>query len=77
MFPTRIDSNDPGHATAAPSFDLWVQLKIAQTQPTTRDALGREAHRLEAMAFWRFREHPACVRHDSRRHLMEDNPTSG
>jgi hypothetical protein len=56
---------------------LWVQLKIAQTQPTTRDALGREAHRLEAMAFWRFREHPACVRHDSRRHLMEDNPTSG
>jgi hypothetical protein len=77
MSPTRIHSSDPGHATAARPFDLWVQLKVAQTQPPSRDALGPEAHRLEAMAFWHFREHPACIRYDSRRHLMDDNPTSG
>lgn len=77
MFPTRIDSSGPGHTTAVHAFDLWVQLKVAQTQPPSRDALGSEAHRLEAMAFWHFHEHPACVRYDPRRNLMDDNPTSG
>jgi hypothetical protein len=77
MSPIRIDSRDPGHTTAAPPFGLWVRIKVAQTQPPSRDALGPEAHRLEAMAFWRFREHPACIRYDSRRNLMDDNPTSG
>jgi hypothetical protein len=77
MSPTRIDPRDPGHATAARPFDLWVQFEVAQSQPHSRDALGREASRLEAMAFWHIREHPACVRHDSRRNLMDDNPTSG
>ena len=75
--PIRRDSSDSGHSAVAHPFDLWVQLKIAQTPPPTRDALGPEAHRLEAMAFWRFREHPACVRYDSRRNLMDDGPTSG
>jgi hypothetical protein len=77
MSPTRIDSMEPRHATAARSFNLWIQLKVAQTQPPSRDALGLEAHRLQAMAFWHFREHPACIRYDSRRNLMDDNPTSG
>ena len=77
MSPTRIHSSGPGYATAARPFDLWVQLKVAQTQPPSRDALGPEAHRLEAMAFWHFREHPACIHYDSRRNLMDDNPTSG
>jgi hypothetical protein len=77
MSPTRIASRDPGHTTVGRSLDLWVQLKAAQTQPRSRDALGSEAHRLEAMAFWHFREHLACIRYDSRRHLMDDNPTSG
>jgi hypothetical protein len=77
MSPTRTDLRDPRQATAAQPFELWIQLKIDQTQPPSRDALGSEAHRLEAMAFWRVREHPACIRHDSRRSLMDDNPTSG
>ena len=77
MSPTRMESGDRSRASAAPSFDLWVQLKLDQTQPPTRDALGRKSHRLEAMAFWRIRQHPACVRYDSRRNLMDDSPTSG
>ncbi len=77
MSPTRIDPRDPGHATAARPFALWVQLEAAQSQPRSGDALGPNAHRLEAMAFWRFREHPTCIRYDSRRNLMDDNPTSG
>jgi hypothetical protein len=77
MSPTRTHSSDPSHVTGKRPFELWVQLKIVQTQPPSRDALGPEAHRLEAMAFWHFREHPACIRYDSRRHLMDDNPTSG
>jgi hypothetical protein len=77
MSPTRVESRDPRHATAARAFDLWVQLKISQTQPPSRDALGVETHRLEAMAFWHSREHPSCIRHDWRRNLMDDNPTSG
>ena len=77
MSPTRIDLSDPRHTKGVHPFDLWVQLKVAQTQPPSRDALGPEAHRLEAMAFWHFREHPACIRYDSRRNLMDDNPTSG
>jgi hypothetical protein len=58
-------------------FDLWVQLKVTLTQPRSWDALGPEAHGLEAMAFWHFREQPACIRYDSKRNLMDDNPTSG
>jgi hypothetical protein len=77
MSPIRVGSSDPRHATAAHPFDLWVQIKVTQAQPPSRDALGAEAHRLEAMAFWHFREHPACIRYDSRRNLMDDNPTSG
>ncbi len=79
MSPIRIESRDPRHAAAAHPFGLWIQLKVTETetQPLSGDALGPEAHRLEAMAFWRFREHPACIRHDSRRNLMDDNPTSG
>jgi hypothetical protein len=77
MSPTRTDSGEARHATAARSYDLWVQLGGAQTEPPSRDALGVEVNRLQAMAFWRFREHPACVRYDSRRNLMDDNPTSG
>jgi hypothetical protein len=77
MSPTRMDSRDFGHTTAMRPFDLWVHLEVAQSQPRPRDALGREADRLEAMAFWHVREHPACIRHDSRRNLMDDNPTSG
>ena len=76
MSPTSINSRDP-HATAAWPFDLWVQLRITQTPPTARDALWPEAHRLEAMAFWHARQHPACIRFDSRHSLMDDNPTSG
>jgi hypothetical protein len=77
MSPTRTDSGEARHAAAARSYDLWVELKSAQTEPPSRDALGAEVHPLQAMAFWRFREHPACVRYDSRRNLMDDNPTSG
>ena len=77
MSPTRIGSSDPSHTTAGRPFDLWVPLKNDETQPLSRDVLGPEAHRLEAMAFWRIRQHPACVRYDSRRSLMDDNPTSG
>ena len=64
MSPTRIDSRDSGHTTPARPFELWVRLEVAETQPPSRDALGPEAHRLEAMAFWHIREHPACIRHD-------------
>jgi len=76
MSPTRIESGESRHAGAR-SFDLWVQLRGAQTEPSSRDALGVEAPRLQVMAFWRFREHPACIHYDSRRNLMDDNPTSG
>lgn len=76
MSPIRIEPRDPRHATAAHAFGLWIHLKIDQTPPSP-DSLSPEAHRLEAMAFWRSRQHPACVRHDSRRNLMDDNPTSG
>jgi hypothetical protein len=77
MSPTRVESRDPGHTKAGRPFDLWVRIEVDQTQPHSRDALSPEAHRLEAMAFWRIREHPACIRYDSRRNLMDDNPTSG
>jgi hypothetical protein len=77
MSPTRIDSRNPGHAASPHRFGLWVEFTLPQTQPRSRDALGRDAHCLEAMAFWRLREHPACLRYESRRNLMDDNPTSG
>jgi hypothetical protein len=77
MSPTRMDTRDPGRAIVARPFELWVQLKLAQTQPPAGDAPVPETHRLQAMAFWRIRQHPACVRYDPRRNLMDDNPTSG
>ena len=77
MSPARTGSNDHSRTTAGRSFELWVQVDADQTQLTYRDALGAEAHRLEAMAFWHIRQHPACVRNNSRRNLMDDNPTSG
>jgi hypothetical protein len=76
MSPIRAGS-DPGHASAARPFAAWFDFKIVETASASRDASGAEPHRLEAMAFWRVREHPACVRNDSRRSLMDDNPTSG
>lgn len=77
MSPPRTHSRDPGHAAGAHRLGLWVELTLAQTQPCSRDALGREARCLEAMAFWHSREHPACLHYESRRNLMDDNPTSG
>lgn len=75
MSPTPMDFREPGHESGARRVSLWVRLAVVQ--PQSRDGLGVEAHRLEAMAFWRRREHPACLRYDARRSLMDDNPTSG
>ena len=77
MSPTRVGSSDSCRTTAVHPFDLWVQLKVALTQARSWDTLDPEAHCLEAMAFWHFREQPDCIRYDSKRHLMDDNPASG
>jgi hypothetical protein len=75
MSPIGMDAKEPRHDSGARRVMAWARLEVVE--PTSRDALGVDAHRLEAMAFWRIREHPACLRYDSRRSLMDDNPTSG
>lgn len=79
----RIAIFDTRHHVSADRMNLDALEWLKSRGDTARRMLRgihqtkREDQGLEAMTHWRRPKASECVRHDSRRHILDDNPCSG